>query len=167
MSEDLQRLVDEQARVMGVQSMPVKTENKGSAATDRVNIFVNPSFASSVMSSAGSNGMRFVLAHELAHARAGCPGGHSGELAADRWATRSLVRAGIDMEPVDKVMAMLHGPATKSHPGSTERAENARSEWQARAGVRRPRKPARESLQAPPRTTKKHVKVHPNKFRER
>ena len=79
MSEDLQRLVDEQARVMGVQSMPVKTENKGSAATDRVNIFVNPSFASSVMSSAGSNGMRFVLAHELAHARAGCPGGHSGE----------------------------------------------------------------------------------------
>lgn len=131
MSTPYQKLVDEQAAVMGVQPLPVVTENEGSAATDMSHLFINPSFASELHQSSGEAGLRFVVAHELGHARGGAGGGHEGELSADRWAAHSLVHAGLGPEAIDGVMAKLDSTPTESHPGPAQRQSHARAAWAA------------------------------------
>ncbi|MCC6994149.1 MAG: hypothetical protein IT370_05925 [Deltaproteobacteria bacterium] len=163
-SGDYQKMVDEQAAVMGVMPCPVKLDDKGSAATDRKSIFINPSFASKVAATAGVNGIRFVLAHELGHARGGADGGHSGEFAADQWATQSLVRAGIGAEPIEGVMSMLPASDSKSHPGANARADRAVKEWHSMTGLR-PR-PMR-SFSGPARRNDRMTPIRPHRFRER
>ena len=64
---NLDDLVSEQARLMGIGAVPVVAENDGYASTDGQAIYVNPSFISSVESSSGEGGVRFVLGHEDLH----------------------------------------------------------------------------------------------------
>ena len=138
-----QQLVDEQANAMGVSSLPVETESTGNAATDLKRIFINPDFASQIHTTAGINGIRFVLAHELGHARA--PGGaaatHDGELAADRWAAQSIARIGIGLSPAEAVMRSLHPHATETHPGSDTRMGAVQVAWEGESRVEAPKLP--------------------------
>src|SRR5262249_48665416 len=125
-----QKLVDEQAAVMGVQTLPVEHENEGSAATDLSKLFINPEFAGT-LDSGSPAAMRFVVAHELADDRAGAGDGHEGELQADRWAAHSLVHAGFGPEAIEGVMAHLDNSDSESHPGAQRRLTNARAAWHA------------------------------------
>lgn len=126
----MQALADEQARSMGVASLPVQSQSDGNAATDGKAIFFNANFMQTVRSSAGDGGVRFVLAHEIGHARTGMGGGHKGELTADRWAARSVARLGFGWEAVSGVMRLLDPAASSTHPGRSTRACHAYAEWQ-------------------------------------
>ena len=55
---DLNKIVSEQARIMGIGSVPVVEEDTGNASTDGRAVFVNPSFMSKIESSGGEGGLR-------------------------------------------------------------------------------------------------------------
>lgn len=126
---DYQKLVDEQAAAMNVSTVPVKEQPFGNAATDKSTIFINSKFAAKIYSSSGVNGVRFVLAHELGHARGGAGGGHAGEYAADRWAAESVANKGIGHDAITGVMSNLNKEATETHPAAADRAAAAQSAW--------------------------------------
>lgn len=143
---DYQKMVDEQARVMNVASMPVREDDRGSAATDLSTIFINPKFAAKIAGTSGENGVRFVLAHELGHARGGARGGHEGEYAADRWAAQSVARLGIGFDAIKGVMSHLNLHDTKSHPAAGARAAQAQDEWTSSVRLYAPRIGKRRGL---------------------
>lgn len=118
---NLDDLVSEQARLMGIGAVPVVAENDGYASTDGQAIYVNPSFISSVESSSGEGGVRFVLGHELGHIAAGMGGGHGAELDADQFAARSVAAAGFDEKAISGVMSILPGDSSETHPGAGTR----------------------------------------------
>lgn len=124
---DYGRIVDEQASLMKAHTMPVSVgADVENAETDGHSIYVNPSFMSQVESSAGEDGVRFVLSHELGHAYNGMAlGGQSGEFAADSFATRSVALAGGSFESIGAVFGMLGSSDTETHPGSGRRATAA------------------------------------------
>src|SRR5687767_13640813 len=98
---DLQKLVSEQASVMGVGGVPVVEDpDDNAASTDGKSIYFNSSFMSKIESSAGEGGLRFVLAHELGHIADGMGGGHGAELSADQFGARSVAAMGYDSKAV-------------------------------------------------------------------
>jgi predicted Zn-dependent protease len=127
---DLNKLVAEQASVMGVGAVSVVPEDDGYASTDGKAIFVNPSFMSRIESSAGEAGLRFVLAHELGHIHQGMAGGHSGELDADKFGARSVAAMGYDFHSISQVMKHLPNETTKTHPGAGTREASARAAYE-------------------------------------
>lgn len=126
---NMQDMLNEVAGAMGVAPLPVKTRNKGNAATDGSTIYFNPRFLGKVSASSGEGGVRFVLAHELGHARQGMTGGHAGELAADQFAARSVATLGFGWDAISGVMDQLPSTSSRSHPGSGERSGTARTVW--------------------------------------
>ena len=125
-----QALVDEQAALMGVASVPLHMdEGEDAASTDLESIRLSPKFASHVISVGGEGALRFVIAHELGHARGGAGGGHGGELEADRWAAHSLVHAGVGPEAIEGVMSTLPSESSETHPGAGVRSAHAKSAW--------------------------------------
>lgn len=120
-------LVSEQARTMGVGSVPVVEEDFGYASTDGKAIYVNPGFMSRIHSSAGEAGVRFILGHELGHIHHGmhkC--GHGAELEADEFGARSIAgMQGGTEDAICGVMSELNGSATETHPASSSREQVA------------------------------------------
>jgi hypothetical protein len=140
------KIADEQARLMGAASLPVHEAPVANLETDGQAIWVNPAFASEIESSAGEDGLRFVLAHELGHAHCGmhhC--GHHGEFLADEFAARSLALHGGDVAAIAGVFGMLDPHDSASHPASGSRASLASSVFQRELGAKR-EKDERERL---------------------
>lgn len=118
---DLNKLVSEQAKIMGIRAAPVVEEDTGNASTDGQSVFVNPQFMSKIENSSGEGGVRFVLAHELSHIAAGMGGGPQAELDADQMAARSVAAAGVNRSAIQSVMTHLPSESSDSHPGSGAR----------------------------------------------
>lgn len=127
---DLNKIVSEQANIMGIRSVPLVEEETGNASTDGKAVFVNPQFMSKIESSGGEGGVRFVIAHELGHIAAGMGGGPQAELDADQLAARSVAAAGVNRSSIQAVMTHLPDESTDSHPGAGAREAVALQAYQ-------------------------------------
>src|SRR5262249_45057532 len=99
------------------------------AETDGSTLFYNEEFMSSLAVSAGEDGVRFVVAHELGHQLHGMGNsGHEAEYMADEYAAKHLAQIGGDVEAISGVMTYLHilsPDANETHPAPSSRAARA------------------------------------------
>lgn len=123
---NLSELMSESAHQLGGTPMAVQVDNVNCAETDGSTLFYNSQFMSDLESAAGTDGIRFVVAHELGHQVGGMEqGGHSAEFMADAFAARALAQSGCQFSAIEKVFSFLGPGVSDSHPSSSSRIAHA------------------------------------------
>jgi hypothetical protein len=145
---NLSELMSETAHQLGGTPMAVQPDNVNCAETDGSTLFYNTRFMSDLESAAGTDGVRFVIAHELGHQVGGMEvGGHSAEFMADDFATRALAQSGAQFSAIEKVFSFLGPGGSESHPTSSSRISrasaaftNARDDFAGPTEIEKPQK---------------------------
>lgn len=121
-------MMAETANEMGGRALSMRSDDVECAETDGATLFYSHGFMSSLENAAGSDGVRFVVAHELGHQVAGMEiGGHAGEFMADEFAARALARSGGDFSAIASVFSFLpDSGGSESHPSNGSRIARAR-----------------------------------------
>lgn len=125
---NLSDMMSETATQLGGRPMATREDNVSCAETDGSTLFYSGSFMSALESHAGSDGVRFVVAHELGHQIGGMEiGGHAGEFMADAYAARALAQSGGDFSAIASVFSFLgEDGSSETHPSNGARLERAR-----------------------------------------
>lgn len=127
---NLSDMMSETAKQMGGRPMAVQSDDVSCAETDGSTLFFSSAFMSSLESHAGSDGVRFVVAHELGHQVVGMDvGGHAGEFAADAFAARALAHAGGNFSAIASVFGFLGESDASTHPSNSARVAAARTAY--------------------------------------
>jgi hypothetical protein len=104
----------------------VRSNDVVDARTDGNSVYYNPQFTNQLRADGGDGATQFVAAHELEHIQSQNPESRGEELAADRFAARTLARTDGDVSAIMEVFGHLAEPLPEqAHPATGVRERQA------------------------------------------